>query len=89
MTRRHGRAPRGERVHGHGPKHSGAHLAYLPPYSPDFMPMEPGWSHVKTAPRAAAARPRAALDRGLTWALAQITPQDARGWFRLCGCRLH
>jgi transposase len=59
----------------------GARLRYLAPYSPDVSPMEPGWSKVKTALRAAGARTRQALTR----ALAQITPQDADGWFRLCG----
>jgi transposase len=63
----------------------GARLRYLPPYSPDFSPMEPGWSKVKTALRAVGARTRRALDRALARALAQVTPQDADGWFRLCG----
>ena len=67
----------------------GAAVHYLPPYSPDLMPMEPAWSKVKTALRAAAARTRRALDRALAGALAQITPQDAHGWFRLCGYGLH
>ncbi len=67
----------------------GAQVHYLPPYSPDLMPMEPGWSKVKTALRAAKARTRSALDRALARALAQLTPQDARGWFRLCGYGLH
>ncbi len=64
---------------------TGARLDYLPPYSPDLNPMEPCWSNVKTALRAAGAHTRRALDRALTRALAQVTPQDARGWFRFCG----
>jgi transposase len=68
---------------------TGARLQYLPPYSPDFSPMEPCWSKVKTTLRAAGARTRQALDRALTRALARITPRDADGWFRLCGYGLH
>ncbi len=68
---------------------TGAGLQYLPPYSPDLNPMEPCWSKVKTRLRTAAARTRETLDHALAEALAQITPQDARGWFRLCGYSSH
>lgn len=64
---------------------TGAHLLYLPPYSPDFSPIEPCWSKVKTFLRAAAARTLEALDEAVVSALRAITPQDAKGWFRLCG----
>lgn len=66
----------------------GAELRFLPPYSPDFSPIEPCWSKVKTALRAAAARTVESLDAALTSALACITPQDARGWFKHCGYRV-
>jgi transposase len=35
---------------------AGLTLKYLPRYSPDFSPIEPCWSKIKTALRAAAAR---------------------------------
>ena len=35
---------------------AGATLVYLPPYSPDFNPIEPMWSKVKQLLRSAAAR---------------------------------
>jgi transposase len=63
----------------------GARLLYLPPYSPDFSPIEPCWSKVKTALRSLAARTVEALDDAVVTALRAITPQDAKGWFRLCG----
>ncbi len=36
----------------------GAHLLYLPPYSPDFNPIEQAWSKIKQLLRAAQARLR-------------------------------
>ena len=58
---------------------------YLPPYSPDFNPIEPAWSKLKARLRTNGARTREALDTALGPALRTITAQDARGWFRLCG----
>ena len=63
----------------------GAQLVYLPPYSPDFSPIEPCWSKIKTFLRAKAARSREALDQALTEALKTVIPQDALGWFTHCG----
>jgi transposase len=58
---------------------------YLPSYSPDMNPIEPAWSKLKTRLRAVGARSREALEAALGPALATITAQDARGWFRLAG----
>ena len=58
---------------------------YLPPYSPDLNPIEPAWSKLKARLRAVGARSREALDRALGPALATISAEDARGWFRLAG----
>lgn len=59
----------------------GARLLLLPPYSPDFNPIEHTFSKVKQALRRAAARTDDAL-RAATWtAFATITPSDALGWF--------
>jgi len=66
----------------------GAHLLYLPPYSPDLSPIEPCWSKLKTSLRAAKARTRDALDKALKLALNTVTPADARGWFKHCGYAL-
>jgi transposase len=35
---------------------TGAHLLYLPPYSPDFNPIEQCWAKIKECLRAAEAR---------------------------------
>jgi transposase len=61
---------------------AGASLRYLPPYSPDYNPIEFAWSKVKTRLRTLAARTRLRFYRALGSALQTITPQDARAWFR-------
>lgn len=67
----------------------GARLEYLPPYSPDFNPIEKCWSKVKTALRKAKARTREALEAALKQALLTITEADARAWFAHCGYPVH
>ena len=64
---------------------AGFTLLYLPRYSPDLSPIEPGWSKLKSALRAAEARTRETLEAALAPALDSITPADARGWFNHCG----
>lgn len=64
---------------------AGAMLLYLPPYSPDFNPIENMWSKVKRHLRSAAARTFDALQRAVTEALGQVTLGDCVGFFRHCG----
>lgn len=68
---------------------AGAQFIYLPPYSPDFSPIESCWSKLKASQRKAEARTREALDEALTQAIEHITKSDANGWFALCGYALH
>lgn len=68
---------------------AGGQLIYLPPYSPDFSPIENSWSKLKTALRAAKARTRDTRDQALKHALDTITTADARAWFIHCGYALH
>ena len=63
----------------------GATLMYLPPYSPDFNPIENMWSKVKQHPRSAAARTFDVLQEAVTDALGNVTPSDCLGFFRHCG----
>lgn len=67
---------------------AGATLLYLPPYSPDWSPIEPCWSKLKTYLRAAKARTRERLDEVLKCALDTVTAADARGWFMHSGYAL-
>lgn len=65
----------------------GASVLYLPPYSPDFNPIEQCWSKVKAALRAAGARDREALEEALVEAMDTVTSTDIRNWFAHCGYR--
>jgi len=63
----------------------GGEVIFLPPYSPDFSPIEPCWSKLKTFLRGCAARTQALLAAALTKALVTLRPDDTRNWFRHCG----
>jgi transposase len=63
----------------------GAHVIYLPPYSPDFNPIELAWSKVKTILRRIKARTFPDLIEALKQALLAITPHDIHAWFAHCG----
>ncbi len=64
---------------------AGAQLAYLPPYSPDFNPIEPMWSKVKEALRSAAARTLETLGDAVGRAIASVTADDCLGFFTHSG----
>lgn len=64
---------------------AGLRLLYLPPYSPDFAPVEPAWSKLKTLLRTAAKRSLEALEGALARVIDAITPEDAHGYFTHCG----
>jgi len=64
---------------------AGAMIWDLPPYSPDFNPIEEMWSKVKAFLRKTKARTEKALLQAITDALRSITPDDCAGWFKHCG----
>jgi len=64
---------------------AGAELLYLPPYSPDFNPIEQAWSKIKQWLRSAKARSLAALEIAIAEAVAAITADNASTWFAHCG----
>jgi len=66
----------------------GAHLRFLPPYSPDFNPIEQAFAKLKAFLRAA--RPRS-FDHVLALvatALGLFTPSECRNYVRNCGYRV-
>lgn len=65
--------------------HCGARVIWLPPYSPDFSPIELMWSKVKTYLRRVKARTQAELEEAIAAALETITANDCLNWFRHCG----
>ena len=64
---------------------AGATLLYLPPYSPDFNPIENMWSKVKQFLRSAAARTFESLLEAIGAALRTVSVDDCLGFFRHCG----
>ena len=66
----------------------GARLLFLPPYSPDFNPIEAAWSKIKSLIRKAQATCIASLRAAMYRAFRRVTPLDAHGWFRYCGYEL-
>ena len=64
---------------------AGAHILYLPPYSPDLNPIEQMWSKIKSLLRKVKARSVDALLEALPVAFGAITVQDILGWFHLDG----
>jgi transposase len=58
---------------------AGAHVLPLPPYSPDYTPIEEMYSKVKTFLRRIAARTKGDLYDAIGEALKQVTPQDIIG----------
>jgi transposase len=63
----------------------GANLIYLPPYSPDFNPIENLWSKVKEALRSAAARNIETLCQAIAAAIESVTASDCQGFFEHSG----
>ena len=66
----------------------GAHLVYLPPYSPDLNPIELAFSKLKWLLRSAAERTVNALWSRLGQLLDAFPPQQCRNYFRHCGYRV-
>jgi transposase len=64
---------------------AGCTLVYLPPYSPDFNPIENMWSKVKARLRKAAARTFGSIVDAVRDALLAVTPEDCQGYFGHCG----
>lgn len=66
-------------------KQAGAHVWYLPPYSPDFNPIEKMWSKVNAYLGKVCARSRETLYQAIADFLDTITQSDIYGWFKSYG----
>ena len=67
---------------------AGASVLFLPPYSPDFSPIEEAFSKIKAILRSIEARTQEALVEAIGQALDAVSRRDALGWFAHCGYRL-
>lgn len=63
----------------------GATLLFLPPYSPDLNPIEPGFSKIKSALRKAARRTIDSLCSEVASVLATFSPRQCSSFFRRAG----
>ncbi len=78
------------RIH-HGPnlqkivEKAGCSILYLPPYSPDFNPIELVWSWIKGQVRLLAPRDDDSRQRDIWIAQDALPASAAKGWFQKCG----
>jgi transposase len=64
---------------------AGARVLPLPPYSPDYTPIEEMYSKVKTFLRRVATRTTTGLSDAIGEGLKQVTLEDIIGWFKHAG----
>jgi transposase len=63
----------------------GAHLVYLPPYSPDYNPIEMAFAKLKTLLRKAGERTMEGLWNRLGNLVDSFSPQECQNYFKHCG----
>lgn len=59
---------------------AGAKVLYLPPYSPEYNPIEKAWAKIKDVLRRLDTLTRETFDAAVAQALATLSPEDIRGW---------
>ncbi|MCZ8192885.1 transposase, partial [Brevundimonas sp.] len=64
---------------------AGARLLFLPPYSPDFNPIENAFAKFKAALRKAAARTIDTLWDAIARIIQAFSPQECRNYFSAAG----
>ena len=64
---------------------AGAKLRFLPPYSPDFNPIEQAFAKLKALMRKAAARTKEALWNKVAEILDAFTPDECANYFTAAG----
>lgn len=66
----------------------GAKLVFLPPYSPDFSPIENMWSKVKHFIKKLMPRTKEEFHLALCSAINELNDDDFEGWYEHCGYAL-
>ena len=64
---------------------AGCEVLYLPPYSPDYNPIEEAFSKIKGILKKVGARSREALVEAMGWVIGAVSSSDAEGFFEHCG----
>lgn len=66
----------------------GADVLFLPPYSPEYNPIEKAWAKLKAILRRASTLSREAFDDSVACAMDAIDHDDIRGWTTFAGYSL-
>ena len=66
-------------------ENTGAEVIYLPPYSPEFSPIENMWSKIKTSLRAFAAKTNDEFQKAISVAFKSIKSKDLKNRYEYCG----
>ncbi len=66
-------------------KATGVEVKFLPPYSPDFNPIEKLWSKLKESLRRVNTMTREMLEEAIAKALNHITTDNLQAWIKHCG----
>ena len=64
---------------------AGAQVLFVPPYSPEFNPIEKAWAKLKDMVRRASTYTRDAFDHAVANAMDAISYEDIVGWIRHAG----
>ena len=64
---------------------AGCSVLYLPPYSPDFSPIEPAWGWIKRRVRQRCPRDDKSRVVAIEESVAALPPEFAPHWFRMSG----
>lgn len=67
----------------------GADVLFLPPYSPEYNPIERAWAKLKDFIRRLPTLTRAAFDAAVAAAMDAVSSDDIRGWTRFAGYDLN
>ena len=66
----------------------GADVLFLPPYAPEYNPIERAWAKRKDVVRRLSTLTRDSFDSAVASAMDAVSTDDIRGWTRLPGCDL-
>jgi transposase len=64
---------------------AGADVYFLPPYSPEYNPIEKVWSKLKEFVRRCETRTREGFDDAVAKAMNDISKSDILAWYKYCG----
>ena len=68
---------------------AGADVLFLPPYSPEYNPIEKAWAKIKEIVRRASTLTREAFDCAIAAAMDEISTADVRAWTKHAGYALN